>query len=160
LAQRPRLECKLTVVGGGSLLPKLRSAAEGDARIHFAGALTPAEVAAAYSSADVFLFPSRQDVFGLALVEAMHAGLATVSALAPGAVADLCVHEENCLLVPDHDPTRWADAIERVTTDTSLRRRLGAAARETVRRRWTTGHSADAFVAGVRLGQLVGATGR
>ena len=47
--------------------------------------------AAAYAEADVFLFPSRDDVFGLVLVEAMGAGLPSVVSSRPGAVADLVV---------------------------------------------------------------------
>jgi len=42
---------------------------------HFAGLKTSAELAALYSSADVFVFPSRTDTFGLAVLEALACGL-------------------------------------------------------------------------------------
>ena len=36
------------------------------------------------ADADIFLFPSRYDIFGLVIVEAMGAGLATVVLRSPG----------------------------------------------------------------------------
>jgi glycosyltransferase involved in cell wall biosynthesis len=42
---------------------------------HFLGMKTSAELAALYSGADVLVFPSRTDTFGLVLVEAMACGL-------------------------------------------------------------------------------------
>ena len=153
----PDLDCRLTVIGGGALLPQLATAAEADGRVLFRGAVSPKEIGAEYGGADVFLFPSRQDVFGLALVEAMQAGLPTVSSVNPGAIADLCVHEANCLLVQTDSPDDWARAIDRVAGDGDLRRTLSVAARRTIAERWTNEHSADAFIAGLRLATLVGA---
>lgn len=155
LASLPELDCTLAVVGGGELLGGLATRAESDGRIAFKGAVSPNDVAAAYANADVFLYPSRQDVFGLALVEAMHSGLAVASSVAPGATADLCVHGVNCLLVRDDTPAAWAAVLERLAQEPALRERLGAAARATVEERWTNEHSADAFVAGLRLAALV-----
>ena len=44
-----------------------------------------------YAESDVFLFPSRSDVFGLVLVEAMSRGLPSVVSSAVGAVPDVAV---------------------------------------------------------------------
>jgi glycosyltransferase involved in cell wall biosynthesis len=41
----------------------------------FLGVKTPAELAALYASADVFVFPSRTDTFGVVLLEALACGL-------------------------------------------------------------------------------------
>lgn len=41
---------------------------------HFLGPLHGAELASAYASADVFVFPSRTDTFGLVMIEALAAG--------------------------------------------------------------------------------------
>lgn len=41
---------------------------------HFLGALSGAELAGAYAGADVFVFPSRTDTFGLVMIEALACG--------------------------------------------------------------------------------------
>lgn len=150
----PKLACRLTIVGGGGLLPELRERARGDARIRLVGALPPPEVRERYRAADAFLFPTRADIFGLALVEGMGAGLASVTSTSAGAVSDLAVHEQNCLVVDGHAPEDWARAIERIVSDDELRASLGARAATTIRRRWTVEHAAEAMIAGLRLGLL------
>jgi glycosyltransferase involved in cell wall biosynthesis len=42
--------------------------------VHFLGPLHGAELASAYASADVFVFPSRTDTFGLVMIEALATG--------------------------------------------------------------------------------------
>jgi glycosyltransferase involved in cell wall biosynthesis len=152
---RPRLSCRLTIIGDGRALPELRRLARGDERIRFLGALIPSETRRELASTDVFLFPSSYDVFGVAVVEAMGAGLATAVSPLPGAVDDLCISECNCLVV-DGDAEAWADAIERLVEDRNLRERIGTEAAETIRCRWTIEHAADAMLAGFRLASLQG----
>jgi glycosyltransferase involved in cell wall biosynthesis len=154
LLRRPSLRCQLTVVGGGRLAAKLERRAEGDARIRFGGPLEPMRTQALIRAADVVLFPTRSDVFGLVLVEAMGAGVATVVSSSAGAVADLAVSGHNCLVIDGHEPEAWAEALSLLVEDHELRVSLGAAGANTVRRRWTIDHAADAMLAGFRLGLL------
>jgi glycosyltransferase involved in cell wall biosynthesis len=60
------------VVGDGPLLPLLRRQYP---NVDFKGTKTGDALAAEYSAADVFVFPSRTDTFGLVLLEAMAAGV-------------------------------------------------------------------------------------
>jgi len=53
---------------------------------HFLGALQGEALAAVYASADVFVFPSRTDTFGIVLLEAMASGLPVAAFPAPGPV--------------------------------------------------------------------------
>ena len=149
----PRL--RLTIVGDGPALPALRAQAEGDARIELVGSVPSDRVLEMYAAADVFVFPTQIDVFGLVMVEAYGAGLATVTSPFPGAADDLAIHEANCLVVEGTDPGDWAAALRRLIDDPQLRRRLGDAARRTIADRWTIAHSTDAWVAGFRLGALL-----
>lgn len=60
------------VVGEGPALAGLRTKY---ANVNFMGVLTQDDLAEVYSSADVFVFPSKTDTFGLVLLEAMACGL-------------------------------------------------------------------------------------
>jgi glycosyltransferase involved in cell wall biosynthesis len=60
------------VVGDGPALAALR---EKYPRAHYLGVLKQPELAEVYASADVFVFPSKTDTFGLVLLEAMACGL-------------------------------------------------------------------------------------
>ena len=60
-----------TVVGGGPLLDQLRLKYPD---ISFLGPKSGEELAGLYASADVFVFPSRTDTFGLVLLEALASG--------------------------------------------------------------------------------------
>ena len=60
------------VVGDGPALAQLRKAYPS---VRFTGVLTGTDLAAAYASADVFVFPSRTDTFGMVLLEALASGV-------------------------------------------------------------------------------------
>lgn len=60
------------VVGNGPDLAQLRARYPG---VVFLGALSGTSLAQAYCSADVFVFPSRTDTFGLVMIEALACGL-------------------------------------------------------------------------------------
>jgi glycosyltransferase involved in cell wall biosynthesis len=59
------------VVGDGPALAGLRKRYPD---VHFFGALKGEALASAYASADVFVFPSRTDTFGLVMIEALACG--------------------------------------------------------------------------------------
>lgn len=69
------------VVGDGPLLAKLQRSYR-DTR--FLGSLHGEDLAAAYRSADVLVFPSRTDTFGLVVIEALASGLPVAAYPAPG----------------------------------------------------------------------------
>jgi len=60
------------VVGSGPALEELNARYP---EAHFLGEHTGAELARIYASADVFVFPSRTDTFGIVLLEALASGL-------------------------------------------------------------------------------------
>jgi 1,2-diacylglycerol 3-alpha-glucosyltransferase/glucuronosyltransferase len=69
------------VVGDGPQLPALR---RDYPNAHYVGAKTGVDLARHYAAADVFVFPSRTDTFGLVLLEALASGLPVAAYPVPG----------------------------------------------------------------------------
>ena len=152
LLERPKLKCVLTVVGDGPELPAIRELARDDPRIRVLGAVPSTDVLKYFEHADGFVFPSRIDVFGLVLVEALGTGVATIVNRSAGAVADLAVDHHNCLVVDSDDLRDWATSLEQLVIDgTSGGVSRGPAHRQS-RGAGRSSTPFDAFVAGLRLG--------
>jgi glycosyltransferase involved in cell wall biosynthesis len=152
----PQDSCRLTVVGDGRQRTRLERQAAADARVRFVGALRPAGVRGALDESDVLLFPSRADVFGLVLVEAMSRGLAVGVSSAVGAVPDVALPGQNCLVIDGSEPHAWAEAISRLVCSPKLSADLGDAASGTIARRWTIDHAVEGSLAGLRLAARLG----
>ena len=69
------------VVGDGPARQQLAAAYP---EVHFLGTRTGLDLAAIYASADVFVFPSRTDTFGMVLLEALASGLPIAAYPTPG----------------------------------------------------------------------------
>jgi glycosyltransferase involved in cell wall biosynthesis len=85
-----------------------------------------------YARAAVVACPSRREGFGVACLEAMAHGRPVV-ATGVGGLRDLVVDGETGVVVPPRDPASLRHALETLLADGELRRRLGAAARERAR---------------------------
>lgn len=93
------------------------------------GSLDADQVRERLRRADVFVLPSHWEGQPIAILEAMATGL-PVLVTAVGANPDVVRDGVDGLVVPPHDPTALAEALDRLLTDAPLRRRLGASARE------------------------------
>jgi glycosyltransferase involved in cell wall biosynthesis len=88
------------------------------------------EDAVAYIAAmDVLVNASEPEPFGLVLVEAMALGVPVV-AVDAGGPAEILEADRSGLLVANNAPGLLADALERLSSDVELRRRLGERAQE------------------------------
>lgn len=94
----------------------------------FTGNLEGEELAHAYASSDVFLFPSETETFGNVTLEAMASGLPCVCANATGS-RSLVVHDETGYLVAPRNANEFAERLAVLAGDEALRTRLGAAGR-------------------------------
>jgi glycosyltransferase involved in cell wall biosynthesis len=92
----------------------------------FTGFLDGDDLARAYASSDVFLFPSDTETFGNVTLEAMASGLPAVCADAAGS-RDLVDHEENGLLCEPGNVEAFTEATQRIILDTSLRTSMSRA---------------------------------
>jgi glycosyltransferase involved in cell wall biosynthesis len=97
----------------------------------FTGYLTGKELATAYASADVFVFPSTTDTFGNVILEAQACGLPVVVSDS-GGPKELVEDRGNGLITKSHDVEDFARAIRTLVTDSTLRQRMATAARNSV----------------------------
>ncbi len=95
----------------------------------FAGHLTDEELATAYASSDIFLFPSETETFGNVTLEAMASGLPTVCADAIGSKS-LVLDGETGILCRPRDTDDFTKAVCDLIRHGPRRAAMGRAARE------------------------------
>jgi len=129
LLTRRTIDCTCTIAGEGPERTALEAeiAREGLAsRIALPGWTD--RVAEFLSGADIFVLPSFQEDFPLAVLDAMASGMPIVASAIDGP-KDFLVDGKTALLVPADDPLALADGLERLILCPTLRESLGHAAR-------------------------------
>jgi glycosyltransferase-like protein len=136
----PALDPLLVVAGGATLFDyrheidrfHARTAELGLGRhVRVLGSLTDEELARVCRAADLFAFPSTNEGFGLAALEALAYGLPVV-ATDLDALRTFLEHGRSALLVPVGDADSLASAIARLGRDLGERERLRAGGRAVV----------------------------
>jgi glycosyltransferase involved in cell wall biosynthesis len=133
-ADDPRLH--LTIVGDDRIDPaytrrlrRLLTRWALTSRVRFTGTVPWETMADFYTAADIFVFPSLSEGFGIVLAEAMSFGLPVIATSAD-AIPELVHHGANGLLVPPQDPGALARATAQLASDEALRQQFGRAGRE------------------------------
>ncbi|MBN8588143.1 MAG: glycosyltransferase family 1 protein [Rhodothermia bacterium] len=117
---------KSVIVGNGSAEDELR---EQLPNTYFTGHLGGEDLATAYASSDIFLFPSTTETFGNVTLEAMASGLPTVCADATGSKGLVIPHETGFLLEAGHS-SQFFDHVKALITNTAQRLEMGNNARK------------------------------
>jgi glycosyltransferase-like protein len=118
------------------------------------GTVPDAELPAWYAAADVLAFPSTKEGWGLAVLEAMSAGLPVVASDLP-VFREYLTEGRDALLVPVDDPAALTGALAAILDDPDLAASLREAALATARR-FTWARSAaehQAIYASLALGR-------
>jgi len=126
---------RLVVVGDGPLRPALEREAEGLPRVRFTGALYGEELATAYASADVLVFPARHETFGNVVLEAQASGVPAIVANTGGPKEIIVPGKTGFVCNPDF-PGEFEEAIERLYADRDLLETMRTAARENAEARF------------------------
>jgi glycosyltransferase involved in cell wall biosynthesis len=149
-AQNP--DAMLVLVGSGGLdmhnceaeLHAYVAAHDLESSVLFTGAVT--NVHEYLQAADLFVFPSEREAFGISVIEAMACGLPIVTTTVDG-IRDVIRPGVDALGVPPRDDDALAEAILRVLEGGAEIRDLGTAAR----RRAVESFSTDQVVAAYRV---------
>ena len=116
-------------------------------RVQFTG--WRSDVASLLDRFDIFIHPSRDEPFGLAVLEASAAGLPVV-AYDDGGLPEVVAAGETGLLAPVGDIDALAAFLEQLVDDEDLRTAMGAAGRERVRTVFRPDEAGQRFSAAVR----------
>lgn len=96
-------------------------------------------------ASDLFVFPSENEAFPGALIEAMASGLAVI-ATSVGAMKEIVLHEENGLMVEPNDFQGLHRALLRLIDRPEMAANLGRAARESVQARYSVETVTEQYV--------------
>lgn len=123
--QRPDIRAKLVIVGDGPIREQLHNEAKDVPGIVWAGSRS--DVGEVLAAMDAFVFPSVDEGLGIALLEAMAAGLPSVVSN-EGGIPEIVTDGETGIVVEAGDSNALLEGLVRVVCEASLRRQLGAAA--------------------------------
>jgi glycosyltransferase involved in cell wall biosynthesis len=119
----------IVMAGSGELEPELHTlcAEHRLENVVFTGFVNQSELPALYGASDVFVLPSEHEPWGLAVNEAMCAGLPVVASREVGCVPDLVRDGVNDYTPAAGDTAGLSHALQRLIEDEGLRRRQGQA---------------------------------
>lgn len=129
LARHERV--KLLLVGGGPALAETQAFASSlglNGNVEFLGMLKRHDIAPIYGAADAFVFPSTTETQGIAICEALSAGLPVVAVNAGGIPENVQDGVDGFLT--NDDPDEFADRLSYLITHDKERLEMGARARE------------------------------
>jgi glycosyltransferase involved in cell wall biosynthesis len=125
------IDADLVVVGDGPyrkvMQKELKSAA------HFLGFRHGEELSTIYASADCFIFPSTTDTLGQVVMESQSSGLPVI-VTDQGGPKEVVDHGETGFVLAHDDAAAWVDTLTRLISEDDERRRMGAAAHESMQR--------------------------
>lgn len=124
----------LLILGDGALRETLQASVPAGlaSRVQFRGHIPQAELPDYFRAADVFVFPSRHDGWGVVINEACGAALPIIASRQTGAARDLVVDGVNGFQVECDDADELAVRMTQLARDPDLRREYGTKSRELV----------------------------
>jgi len=133
--ERSPTEVSLLLVGDGPEEERLRRfCREHNLRnVVFAGFKQKPELPRYYAAADVFVFPTLGDTYGLVVDEAMACSLPVISTSAAGEIHGRIEEGVNGYIVPPEDAEALTGRMLRLASDDELRQRMGRRGYEKVK---------------------------
>ena len=107
-----------------------------EGHVQYLGPKYDNEKKALLNSSDIFAFPTYNDCFPLAILEAMQAGMPVVSTV-EGAIPDMIVDGEDGFIINHNEPHTLADKLQELITDPIKRTRFGVQAKNRFQQNFT-----------------------
>ena len=99
---------------------------------------------AVYQACDAFLLPTRYEIFGMVLLEAMYYGLPVFTTYNGG--SSTLMNESNGVVINSLDVSEWSGKISQVLTDENRCVEIGKSAHQTIADNYTWDALADKFL--------------
>jgi glycosyltransferase involved in cell wall biosynthesis len=145
LSEHPKT--RLLIGGKGSDLARLKDCVHelglGE-KVVFAGFLPKEDLPIYYGLADLFVFHSTYETFGMVLAEAMSYGKPVVS-VSSTAIPSVVDHGQTGWLVPPMNSSAMAEAVNRLLKDPDLRRDIGQQGRKQAESTFDWDHIAESY---------------
>ena len=129
----------LTIVGEGQEKEALMEQAKKlgiTSRIRFLGYVEGEPLRELYHNADVFILPTREDCFGLVILEAMCASLPVISSKYADGAFDLVQEGENGCIIDPEDTAAFAAKIDQIFADERWDRKAMSSRTHFLSRKW------------------------
>jgi glycosyltransferase involved in cell wall biosynthesis len=126
----------LALVGSGEMESELRALVSqlGLRKARFLGFVNQSALPKIYGASDMFVLPSQDEPWGLAINEAMCAGLPIIASREIGCVPDLVQDGRNGRLFDSGNIEGLVQALSEVLQSPALRKRMGGASHEIISR--------------------------
>ncbi len=118
----------LIIAGSGPYMTEMKKDLEGTPAT-FTGVLEGNDLAEAYASADIFVFPSTTDTFGNVVLEAQASGLPVIVSDQGGPKENL-IHGKTGFIVPAKDTDAFLDAVLTLMDNSVLLQKMKQCARD------------------------------
>ena len=149
-------EGELYVAGDGPLRPLVTQAVQ-SGRVTYVGHVDRSALQRLYADSDVLVLPSRYEVWGLVINEALEHGLPIIATEAVGAVDDLVLSDVNGYVTRTGDVDELREAMARIADWDDIRWHSAATTGAEIAGRWSIDAAATAFVDACRIGVERGA---
>lgn len=111
-----KTQCELNIAGNGPLLEELKQQSiklHLDKKIHFLGYQQNDKLRVLYQNADLFVLPTREDCYGLVIMEAMCASIPVVISKYADGAYDLVDEEVTGIIIDPYNSDKFAQAMDR-----------------------------------------------
>lgn len=141
-----RSEVGLVFAGNGAAQPELKRRAKSlhSGHVQFAGFVHREDLPAFYALADMLIFPTHSDPWGLVVNEAMACGLPIITTSVAGCASDLVENGSNGFVVEAGAVNQLASAMALLARNHEMRSRFAAHSREKI-----TSHCPEACAKGL-----------
>jgi glycosyltransferase involved in cell wall biosynthesis len=138
----------LAITGEGPYKQKLFAAFEREGvsnMVEYLGVVDWTKVPEILNRSRIFLYPSREEPFGISLIEAMACEVPVITTNVYGP-KEIVTHGHDGLTVPPDDVAALTEAVVKLLSNEPLRMQMGKNARKTVEQKFSIDHHAEHLI--------------